>query len=158
MTTLSLDDNAMIETGGDGVPVPPWTHARIEQLARDAVANGHLVVHLHGGLVTPANGRLGASQMQPTYTAAKAFPVAFLWNTAPLAIVCNNLEEIAREGFFQRALALVLKYTAGRLRNAADSRAVVGFDNPSDLDIEARLRARAAAEEPYATSTVRPTG
>lgn len=140
----------MIETAGDGVLAPPSTRAQVEALAQRAVACGHLVVHLHGGLVSSALGRISASTLAPTYAAAKAFPVAFVWNTHPIAIVLGNWREILNEAFFERILEIVVKWTVGRFKRTEGGKSTSGLENPPDDEVREELRTRANEHEPYA--------
>jgi hypothetical protein len=149
MTSVPFDETMMIETAGDGVLAPPSTRAQVEALAQRAAQCGHLVVHLHGGLVSSALGRISASALSPTYAAAKAFPVAFIWNTHPIDIVLGNWREILDEAFFERVLEIVVRWTVGRFKRTEGGKSTSGFDNPSDLEVREELRTRTNEHEPY---------
>lgn len=134
MPETPFDPDLMIETGGDG---------RLEQgdpdaLAARAAEHGHLVIHLHGGLVSREAGRAGIAALAPLYRAAGAFPVAFVWRTDP-SIVCRNLREIQQEDLFRQLLRLVVQWAVGKLTGTLNSKGV-GFDLPSDLVVRKALR------------------
>lgn len=155
MGDTPFDATCMIETGGDGRLADPTTAAQVAKLAADAVAHGHLVIHLHGGLVNSGHGRATAAALVPLYRAKGGFPVAMVWHTGPGEVVCGNLREIAKEDVFQRLLKLVLRYVVGRLTSAGGAKSGAGFDPPSDLEVKAELDA-APVHEPFGRVAGRP--
>lgn len=152
-----FDPSLMIETAADGVLIPECTPAHVRALAEGAVAHGHLVVHLHGGLVNSDRGRAGAARLAQTYRDAGGFPVAIIWRTGFGEVFCGNLGEIVREDLFKALLRLVLKYAVGRLSSSAGGKGPnegAGFELPSDLDVRAELDV--TDREPFANVGARP--
>lgn len=147
MPTSDFDPAHMIQTAGDGRLDGPSNPAQVRALVEAAVASGHVVVHLHGGLVMKGAGIGGAADLVPLYRAAGAWPVAFIWQTGP-EIVCHNLKEIASEGLFKRLLTLVLRWAAGRILAGADAKGA-GFTPLDATTVNSALKRREEARVPF---------
>ena len=62
---------------------------------------GHLVVHVHGGLVDRAAGEGIATRLDPRYRATGAIPLFPVWESGLLETVRNNLGAVAKEALFR---------------------------------------------------------
>lgn len=149
MPDVPFDPSFMIETGGDGRLAPPTDPAQVRALIDAAVGHGHLLVHLHGGLVSARAGRAGAAALAPKYREWGAAPVAFVWHTGPAEILCGNLHEVMTEDFFEKVLKLALRFVVGRLKLPGGGKSGDGFATVSDLDVNKALASRAASAEPF---------
>lgn len=149
MPDAPFDPSYMIETRGDGRLAPPSDTEQVRTLVTTAAEHGHLVVHLHGGLVPAKAGRAGAAAMAPRYREWGAAPVAFVWRTGPAEILCGNLGELMGEDFFEKVLKLALRFVVGRLKLPGGGKSGDGFAAVSDLDVNKALASRAAAAEPF---------
>lgn len=88
---------------------------------------GGLVLQFHGGLVTREAAKGVAEILVPRYQQAGAYPVFYVWESGPFEIVRNNLEDIAKEGFFRRLLARVVELSLSRVGNTPGAKAPAGL-------------------------------
>jgi hypothetical protein len=84
------------------------------------------IFHFHGGLVTREGAKEVAELLLPRYQAAEAYPVFYVWESGLWETVRNNLEDIAKEGFFQRLLARVVELSLSRLGTTPGAKAPAG--------------------------------
>ncbi len=109
-----------------------------------------VVLHFHGGLVDEANGFRTAERLLPTYTAAGAYPVSFIWRSGLLETIRGNLPEIFSEDVFKTILRWVTRYAIGKVKQQPGERALGVLQTPSGMDVEVELARRDAQQEPYA--------
>jgi hypothetical protein len=88
---------------------------------------GGLVLQFHGGLVTREGAKRVAEVLVPRYLEAGAHPLFYVWESGPFEIVRNNLEDIAKEGFFRRLLARVVELSLSRLGATPGAKAPAGL-------------------------------
>jgi hypothetical protein len=88
-----------------------------------------VVVHFHGGLVDDAVGMKVAERLQPTYEAAGAYPVFFVWSSGLTEVLSGNLPEIFGESVFQTIRKWVTKFVLGKVSPGP------GLAPPSDDDV-----------------------
>ena len=89
----------IIRTGKDGELESP-SAAGIDEMVREAVDTGRIVVYFHGGLVPEAAGTATAKRLATEFTDIGAYPIFFVWRSGWLEIIRNNLFEIAKEDLF----------------------------------------------------------
>ena len=134
-----------IHTGADGRLLTTTT-ADVDALFARLGDSAKVVVHFHGGLVSSGTGFAVAERLTPTYEAAGATPVFFVWSSGVHEVVGGNLSEIFGEDIFQRLLSRVTSIALRKLGD--DTRETVGGD---DLRaVEAELARRDTREEPFA--------
>ncbi len=82
-----------------------------------------LVLHFHGGLVSEEVA-LGAIEktLLPTYRAAGAYPVFFVWHSFWTEVIAHNLPRIYQEKIFQQLLARLLQFVEAKLRQKTGER------------------------------------
>ena len=95
------------------------TRAQMDQLFDGCLADGtgKLAVHFHGGLVSERDAMALAERLLPEDRQTNvAYPMFFVWESALLEILRNNVGEILRENFFQILLRHALSFVAGKVR------------------------------------------
>ena len=136
----------IIRTGSDGELESP-TAAGIDQMVRDAVATGRIVLYFHGGLVPEAAGTATANRLTTVFTDIDAYPIFFVWKSGWLEIIRNNLFEIAKEDLFERLLRRVTAWAVGKARVAVGGR---GVALPTEHEVRDELAQRRRMEAPEA--------
>ncbi|HEX7189509.1 MAG TPA: hypothetical protein VF423_14910 [Actinomycetes bacterium] len=135
-----------IHTGADGRLLTTTT-ADVDALFARLRDASRVVVHFHGGLVSTRTGFAVAERLTPTYEAAGATPVFFVWSSGIHEVVGGNLSEIFGEDIFQRLLSRVTSIALRKLGD--DTRETVGSGD--DLrTVEAELARRDSRDEPFA--------
>ena len=87
-------------------------------------ANGNLVVHSHGGLVSAPSGMQIAERLLPVY-ADGGHPLFFIWESGAWETIRNNITELAHEPVFRQLLRKALEYALGRLGGSNGSRSIL---------------------------------
>ncbi len=150
----------IIRTGKDGELESP-TAAEVDEMVREAVATGRIVVYFHGGLVPEAAGTATAKRLGTEFTDLGAYPIFFVWRSGWLEIIRNNLVEIAKEDLFERLLRRVLSWAVGKARAPEGGR---GRALPTEAELREQLAQRRrmdepeAGEEPFADESTEQTG
>ncbi|RLA49166.1 MAG: hypothetical protein DRR42_15880 [Gammaproteobacteria bacterium] len=96
----------------NGRLAPSTPRAKITQMAEQAVASGHLVIHFHGGLVSHDAGIEIVERLLPRYSGAGAYPLFFVWESGLIETISNNFKEIAQERLFRilwKRIAAIVK-------------------------------------------------
>src|SRR3712207_5639487 len=138
----------VIHTGPDGV-LHGMGAADVTEIARAAVASGHVVLHFHGGLVPAEKGQAVAEKLLPVYREPGAYPVFFVWRSGLGEIVRGNLREIADERVFKALVKAILKFVVGHV--AGEKVASRGdLAPPGDVEVTVELAQRGEGHEPYA--------
>ena len=114
---------------------------RIVDALRD---ESRIVIHFHGGMVDDDTGMKVAARLDPTYRAAGATPIFFVWSSGLMEVVTGNLPEIFGEGVFQSIRRWVTKFVLGKVSGTH------GFAPPSEGDLWLGLVPRAPDAEPLA--------
>lgn len=119
--------------GRFGLTTPADLDALFQALAASPQA-GHLVLHVHGGLVGRASGQALAERLLPAYAEAGAWPVFFVWNSGPFTTLIHNLDEVAQEPAFWRLVRRLAQMLAGKLAESALNRGdVLRFESLKDM-------------------------
>ena len=82
----------------------------------------HVALHLHGGLVSPADAFTAADLLLPAYLNAGVYPIFVVWESGLLRSVENVLRQVWQEGIFQTLVKHLLRHTVGMLRPAGGLR------------------------------------
>jgi hypothetical protein len=101
----------------------------IDRIVDELRDEPRIVVHFHGGMVDDEIGMRVADRLDPTYRAAGASPIFFVWSSGLMEVVTGNLPEIFGEGVFQSIRKWVTKFVLGKASQAH------GFAPPSDADL-----------------------
>ncbi len=113
----------------------------------------HIVVHLHGGLVSRTSAEQSAEVLQPYYEAGGAYPVFFFWRSDLWSVLQHNMADIAKEDAFKRLVKRLMQLAVGKLANYAGARSGGVLVLPSEAtmpdDLEG-LAGYAATREPTA--------
>lgn len=145
---MALSDHVIhLENGQLAAENPRST---IDAMATKAVEKGSIVIHFHGGLVSRASGMQIAERLLPRYEQGGAWPVFFVWESGLLETLQNNLGEILRESFFQRALERVLEFVKRKFAQGSADRAAGSLPAVDRSAIDDAVRAAAAAGDPAA--------
>ncbi len=115
---MSTEDHVIHLENGRLAPSTP--RAKITQMAQQAVASGHLVIHFHGGLVPRNTGIEIAERLLPRYSVAGAFPIFFVWESGLIETISNNFKEIAQEKLFRilwKRIAAIVKRKFSQTNN-----------------------------------------
>lgn len=134
----------IIRTGSDGELKSP-TPEGIDEMVRNAVATGRIVVYFHGGLVNEAAGTKTAQRLTTAFTDIDAYPIFFVWQSGALEIIRNNLFEIAKEDLFERLLRRVVSWAVGKARVTDGGR---GVALPTEHAVRDELAKRRRMEAP----------
>ena len=142
----------LIVTGRNG-ELDGTTPADVAGIVREAVAQGKVVIHLHGGLVSEASATQNATRLAEVYEGAGAYPIFMVWQSGLLEVVRHNLDEIFKEDLFQSLLRRVLQFTVGKVWQEEDQRAAGVLPTPSLMRVEGELAQRATGQEPFGSTT-----
>lgn len=71
------------------------------QKFKDHQYRDKLVLHFHGGLVDCNSAMKGAEILKPKFEGGEAYPVFFIWNSALLDTLRNNLVAIVKESIYK---------------------------------------------------------
>ena len=118
---MSLSKLNYVNVGRDGTFAPSGdvnsTPADVDALMGHlrSEAKNHVVIHLHGGLVSESAGMGVAESMLPTYEAAGAHPVSIVYETGFLETLQGNLSSIHETKLFAKLIKYVRKFTARKL-------------------------------------------
>jgi hypothetical protein len=88
-----------------------------------ASTSNHLVVHLHGGLVSRSMAEQTAEDLLPDFEASGAYPIFFLWHSDLWTVLTQNLEKIGQEPIFRRLMKRLVQLALAKLANYAGARA-----------------------------------
>lgn len=136
------------------------TRADLSRLFEDAEDDDHIILHVHGGLVTRRSASAAAAGWRrPLETTGR--PLFVVWNSGPIATLANNLDELASRVFTKKLLAHVLAFVAKRFDPLGLSQAEVDDTDPAlekeiedlmraDSELEIELRALVAPPDPLA--------
>lgn len=150
-------------TEGDGVLDTKDTDvAAVAAMVEKATQSEHIVLHIHGGLVSADAGIAKAARLVPYYEQSGFFGVFPVWETGILETIPNNLRQIANEKVFSVLLKKLLKWAVGKALPLSTAKAGLGpaFPNDQELAIELSKRKESeidrAAPEPYAQLSAAP--
>jgi hypothetical protein len=124
----------IISTGADGRLVG-MTATDLEAVVDAAAASPRVVVYFHGGMIGEQVGRRIATNLEPVFTEAGAYPVFFVWRSGAAEIIRGNLLVGKVEG----------AVLGGRGGGPADDERV-----KDELAARRRHTAPEAGEEPFA--------
>lgn len=127
----------------------PVNMVEMFQAMRDGGSGDNIVVHFHGGLVSENAGMETAEKLLPTYRAADAYPVFFVWEAGLFEVIGHNLKEIAGERIFNKLVTKVTKYALAKLSGDDGGRSV-RLEVPDEAEVEAELRRVGDGAVPYA--------
>jgi hypothetical protein len=126
------------------------SRADLDQLFQASLGCDRLVVHFHGGLVPPQAALATIENtLLSQYQAAGAYPVFFVWNSGPVAVVTHNLAEIWQEKIYQRLLQRVLQFVEAKLRQTPAQRGE-RLELADEADIAREVRQPQVGSEPFA--------
>lgn len=128
----------------NGVLQPDTPFDMVERMVTQAAQSGHIVFHIHGGLVSETAGRAIARKLDKGYRDAGASPLFCVWEGGAIEAIVNNLRAIASEDVFGRILTWVLRIVARKGAQSAQDRAA-GALPPVDLTEAERMLAQALA-------------
>ncbi|WP_428263069.1 hypothetical protein [Haliangium sp.] len=121
------------------------TSADVDALIAHLEAEGkdHLVVHVHGGLVSESEGLAIAAKVAPRYQGLGAHPVTLIWESGLYETVRDNLSSLGNTDLFKKLLSLVVDLVSKQIGIGGGKGAGVGID-PAEREREL------ARERPFA--------
>ncbi len=141
----------MLNTEGDGKLTGDTSTADIDEMVANAAETGHLVIHMHGGLVKKDSAIKMGNRLIPRYKDSGAYPIILIWESGLFETLTQNWKEIFEEKIFQVLLKKVTKWAVGKLGKQFGAKAVGGLATPRDLDVIIELDKRKNSETPYET-------
>lgn len=147
-----MDGGHLIVTGRNGA-LDGTKPDHVVAMVRDAVAEGHIVVHFHGGLVSEAAGLHTAGRLREVYSDAGTYPIFMIWQSGLVETLKHNLDEIFTEDLFRSLLKRVLQFAVGKVWQEEGQRAARVVPTPKTMDVEDELKKRTVGKEPYADET-----
>jgi len=127
--------------------------------AVNSTSQKHILVHLHGGLVSRSAASGAADGLIKPYIDGGTYPVFFFWNSGALSVLANNLDEVAKEPVFWRLMRRLAQLLAGKLAEAKGTRGLTIKAEPMmevPEDPQALKDWAAAREPPPETKTATP--
>src|SRR5262245_9608461 len=113
----------------------------------------HLVIHLHGGLVSNADASASAERLLPVYQAAGFTPLFVAWETGFGETVRNLLQRAWDDSLFRSVVKQVTRFTVGSLRG--EQKGLRGRGPaaalPDERAVELELEKRKIDVEPFAS-------
>lgn len=102
---------------------------------RQAPGDPHLVIHMHGGLVSTSNGRATALRLAGPPPAGIADPsyeqLSIVWGSGAFETVMTNFRELINDQLFDRVLKKVLQWASGRVLDLGSGTRSIGTGLPS---------------------------
>jgi len=92
------------------------------RVAVNSTSQKHILVHLHGGLVSRSAASGAADGLIKPYIDGGTYPVFFFWSSGALSVLANNLDEVAKEPVFWRLVRRLAQLLAGKLAEAKGTR------------------------------------
>ena len=110
---VNVGPNSTFEASGDFTSTPE----DVDNLLTYLTSSGkhHIVIHLHGGLISEKKGMAIAEKIIAPYEAAGAHPVSIVYETGFLETLSDNLTSIRNTKLFTKLLKYVRKYVAKKL-------------------------------------------
>ncbi len=116
--------------------------SKIDMMISNALAqqaNGPIVLHFHGGLVSFNTGIKGATRLLPIYQQAGGFPIFFVWESGLLETIKNNLGEVFKEMIFRIIWKRIRKTIERKLIQVNNGRDLGDLPQPSDNNFETEI-------------------
>lgn len=139
----------MLHTEGDGELTGKTSIADIDEMVAKAAEIGHMVIHMHGGLVDESKAIDLGTRLIPQYIGSGTYPIILVWKSGLLETVTENWKEIFDENIFQLLLKKVTKWAVGKLGKQFGTKAIGSLVTPSDLDVSIEINKRRAGSTPY---------
>jgi len=148
---MPLDKRYYVHTGYDGtLDTGDTAEADIVALVNGLAPDRHVVLHLHGGLVSPADAFDTAGRLLPLYLKAGVHPIFVVWESDVLRSVENVLRQVWQEGIFQTLVKHLLRHTVGLLRPAGGLRGRgTAAARPNDLQTAIEFQKLRNGEIPF---------
>lgn len=147
------DLSYIIQTTKDGVLDANSQATHVADVFQRAFASGKpIVIHLHGGLVGVDAAYKMVNDLQPKYLAGGQFPVFVVWRTSVFDAL-KSIEEIANQPLFEKLLAKLLQFLAGKLLGGLAGKGFAG-EMPDDAELEAELNKREEGGVPFGSIPV----
>lgn len=115
----------------------PADLAQLFEAVEASAGRDHLVVHLHGGLVSRAAAEGIAQTLLPDYLDCGGYPVFFIWNSDPLSVLANSLDQVAQEPVFRRLVRRLVQMLAGKLAETVGMRGLqIEIESLKDIPVD----------------------
>ncbi|MDJ0710655.1 MAG: alpha/beta hydrolase [Woeseiaceae bacterium] len=132
------------KASGDFQSTPADVDAIIDHLRTSG--KQHVVVHLHGGLISESKGMAIAEKMIAPYEAAGAHPVSLVYETGFMETLLGNLRTIHETKLFGKLLKYARKYVAKKLGVEFD-----GLEGAGDAEPDLERPAKELESHPWFT-------
>jgi hypothetical protein len=116
----SFDPQHMVDIEGGTLSSP--ASALSNAFSQAATSGGHLVLHVHGGLVSGKAAIAAANEGVPFYSRAGGYAIFPIWHTGLVEVLERNLPRIAGETLFRILIDRVAGWVHGQVAGALGGR------------------------------------
>lgn len=112
---------------------------KVSQIAQNAVSQGHLVIHFHGGLVSYDSAMEIVERLLDDYLDANSYPVFYVWESGLLETLKNNFSEIAGERFFRMLWKKISAIVKRKFGQTEGQRAAFSLPQADTTELDASI-------------------